>query len=119
MISFAEMVGSPTALPPLEQPCPDCPTDEQRGANSQAWFDWRERERSAFDAFDQEYRIDNGAYGDAVDAWNRSPEFRALREVRPDELAAVGCVECDYTGTVPTDAGRALLEFLGRHGRAS
>lgn len=104
-----------TALPPLDEPCPDCtgPAGEEAlRANTADWDAWNAEERAKYGAFCDAYT----GFQQRAD-WMRSRTWRDLATRQPEELPQVGCVECDWLGRRPTDAGRQILVFLNIHQR--
>lgn len=103
------MTTEPIQLPALEEPCPDCPTAEDRKAANDAWQAWADEKDAAWIAY-----IDSpGApRWNQVEAWALTPEYKALEARRPEYEPEVGCPECDWNGTRPTVAGKAILDFV-------
>lgn len=100
----------------LERPCFTCRgpvADQLRAENRQELNAWSARESAAYDAWE----ANRSLLGLPIfpGSWQQSPEFAALGPV-PELIPDVGCAECDFTGYLVTDDGRALLAFLKRHG---
>lgn len=102
-----EFVGA--VLPDLDKPCPDCTPEEVQKRKAAEYQAWAAEEHEAFQRFDATYEPSWGAF----DAWQSTDTYRELKDREP-EPAGVGCVECDWRQRVLTEAGRQILEFLGR-----
>lgn len=91
-------------LPVLEAKCIACDGDGwvSNAAETAAW-------EARYDAAMNQYKATAGAGA----CWTGSWEESEIQRDAPDEC--VGCVECEGTGRLLTDAGRALLAFLDRH----
>lgn len=109
-------------LPPLDEDCPDCTgpaADADRAANAAAWRAWNADEQQAFEVFTAARREAGHVNPWDPDVWQRTDEYRALRDRQPEQVPERGCIECDYTGRRPTAAGRQILDFLAVHGPKS
>lgn len=105
-------------LPPLDTDCEHCtgPAGEKaKHDNRAAWRQWDIQEQSAYDAFCAERESKGEPEWMHHELWVTSPAYLTLLESQPEELADLGCVECDWTGKKITDAGRQVLDFLRRH----
>lgn len=103
------------AFPVLEVDCLDCPTPEQLAANAAERAAWTAKYDAAWQAFQSAHPDD--AEGTVYAMWRNSSDEIELMAAQPEELAAGGCVECDWTGTVLTPAGKALAAFIGKRTR--
>ena len=92
----------------LEKRCDPC---EGAGViRNPAWAAWFERYLAARDRYQRTHEF-------TVD-WYRSPEEAVLDAEKPDTGSEeIECPTCHGAGTVPTEAGNALLGFLHRHWR--
>jgi hypothetical protein len=102
-------------LPPIYQPCPDCPSDADRAAgidaHVKAYAAFDSAEKAFYIAFFEEFP--SAEYSAASRAWRDCDAYGPLYEAKQDtDMASVGCVECDFTGEVLTDTGRGLAEFI-------
>lgn len=97
----------PTLAALLAQAETPCTTGCSEGTiwNTDAQDAWRAEHAEALEAFQQERRRTRSAWV--------SPEETALRNTEPPMY--FDCV-CNGTGFILTADGRALLDFLGRHG---
>src|SRR6478735_11190476 len=97
-----------TNLPPLDEPCTYCTgpaADAERRANAEDWRAWDADEEDAYAKW-ATGRSENYSYG----AWERSDTYRALHDRQPESMAGTGCVECNWTSSRPTSAGRQILD---------
>lgn len=103
--------NQPTAitLPPLDQDCPHCTTPEAQRQRAADYMKWSKEEQDAYGAFSAAYKLPFEAHS----AWKKTSAYRELMDREPDP-AGVGCVECDWTKRVLTDAGRQVLDFVRR-----
>lgn len=102
----------------LEQPCPDCPTEADLAAMAAEFTAWRAKDDAAEAAYKEAYVARRGDDRFWWESWTSSPEFRAVQAEMPPDLPDRGCFECDFTGTVPTEQGRLLLDFVRRYTKA-
>jgi hypothetical protein len=95
-------------LPPLMEDCRHCTGpagDARRAAHRDAWNKWDERQASAHGAWAEEH-------DPRVSDWLDSTEYQELTQTMPEDLPERGCVECDWTGTLPTAAGEQVFDLL-------
>lgn len=98
--------GAAVLLPALDQPCTHCTgpgSDAEKAAADAAWAEWNTEEHATQPNWSD------------FQEWRRSGTWRELQAREPERLPDKGCVECDWLGRVPTDAGRVLLAFLRVH----
>lgn len=103
--------AAPLLLPPLHKDCPSCTGQAGaaiRSANNAAWQAWNDEEEAAYSKFMAEANDPAGGH----ERWLRSTQWHELQARKPEALAPVGCVECDYRGRVVTPAGQQISEFL-------
>jgi hypothetical protein len=107
-----------TTLPDLDEPCPDCTgpeADAVRHEIGQAWWAWYAEERKAYTAFvNNPTRLNSWS---AHEQWLCSDIYRTLLARQPETPCKNGCIECDYIGRRPTEAGQQVLAFLAVHGQ--
>jgi hypothetical protein len=96
-------------LPPLDKDCPHCTPEEVQKQKAAEFNAWNDEEQAAFRKFAATYTPEWGAH----EAWKQTDTYYELRDREP-EPAGVGCVECDWTQRVLTDAGRQVLDFVDR-----
>lgn len=97
----------------LETACPDCD-----GTGYLEHFAWQEFREQYEPAEEQDYGRPECEDCGLDATWCSRREITYACDTHagmPAEDEMVGCGDCDGTGVVPTDAGRAILAFLRRH----
>jgi hypothetical protein len=92
------------ALPDLDRECGRC---QGNGiVTTPEWLEWETQANAVEAAWKARY---------PGRSWFGSTRRMEIEDAQPDP--EMSCPECDGKGSIPTDAGRAVLRFLSVHGK--